>query len=340
MSATVTPNYSHGRRKFGRPPKVHHWDIACDECPGVNLRPSRFWEPKKRLLEIAAEHNRVAHPVLSALDGAQPTGDGMRDFRAIIKEAQALHRPVKRFALFSGGNDSGVMTHAVWMAGLIDAAVHINTGTGIPQTRTFVGDFCERYAIPLLEYHPPISYRDLVLKYGFPGPGAHGFMYNYLKERCVDQLVREHKSHSRSRIMLITGVRLSESKRRMGHVVPIAQFKRRPCSIWVAPLLDWTKDDLAAYRAAHGVPESEVAALLHMSGECLCGAFAHPDEIKDLEAFYPETAARIHSLEVEVAAVGKHAVWGTAPGKERRRAAPGILCSDCAPTDVLAGGAK
>jgi hypothetical protein len=72
----------------------------------------------------------------------------------------------------------------------------------------------------------------------------------------------------------------------------------------------------------------------------LCGAFAHPDEIKDLEAFYPETAARIHSLEVEVAAVGKHAVWGTAPGKERRRAAPGILCSDCAPTDVLAGGAK
>ena len=62
MSATVTPNYSHGRRKFGRPPKVHHWDIACDECPGVNLRPSRFWEPKKRLLEIAAEHNRVAHP--------------------------------------------------------------------------------------------------------------------------------------------------------------------------------------------------------------------------------------------------------------------------------------
>jgi hypothetical protein len=71
MSATVTPNYSHGRRKFGRPPKVHHWDIACDECPGVNLRPSRFWEPKKRLLEIAAEHNRVAHPVLSALDGAQ-----------------------------------------------------------------------------------------------------------------------------------------------------------------------------------------------------------------------------------------------------------------------------
>ena len=86
MSATVTPNYSHGRRKFGRPPKVHHWDIACDECPGVNLRPSRFWEPKKRLLEIAAEHNRVAHPVLSALDGAA---------RLALPDREMLRRPAR-----------------------------------------------------------------------------------------------------------------------------------------------------------------------------------------------------------------------------------------------------
>ena len=130
----------------------------------------------------------------------------MRDFRAIIKEAQELHKCSKRFVLFSGGNDSAATLHAIWTAGLADAAVHINTGTGIPETRKFVGEFCERYGVPLLEYFPPISYRELVLKHGFPGPGAHGFMYNFLKERCVDALIRDHKKNRRDRIMLITGV--------------------------------------------------------------------------------------------------------------------------------------
>ena len=67
------------------------------------------------------------------------------------------------------------------------------------------------------------------------------------------------------------------------------------------------------------------------SGECLCGSFAHPDEIKDLEAFYPVVARRIHALEDEVREAGKHAVWGTRPPGKRRRSnkAPGMLCVGC-----------
>lgn len=215
----------------------------------------------------------------------------------------------------------------MWTAGLCDAAVHINTGTGIPETRKFVGEFCERYGIPLLEYFPPVPYREIVLKHGFPGPGGHRFMYVWLKERALGQLVREHKTKWNDRIMLITGVRLSESKRRMGHVEPIVRQKAK---LWVAPILDWTSDDLRAYREENGVPESEVAALLHMSGECLCGAFAHPDEIKDLEAFYPVVAARIHALEVEAEAAGVHCVWGTRPpGKRKAADAAGMLCTGC-----------
>lgn len=258
------------------------------------------------------------------------------NYIAIVREAVSFYDPIKRFGLLSGGDDSAATVHALWMAGLIDAAVHINTGTGIPQTRKFVIDFCGSYAIPLLEYHPPVSYREIVLKEGFPGPGAHAYMYNRLKELCVDALVRDHKIKRSDRILLLTGVRSSESRRRMGHVQAIAQFDRRPCSIWVAPLMDWTKDDLAAYRATHGVPQSEVSALLHMSGECLCGAYAHPEEIKDIEAFYPNVARRIHALENEVRAAGKHCVWGTAPPKDRRKNnTPNmILCSDCEQMEV------
>lgn len=59
--ASVWPVYSNGRRKFGRPPAVHHWEIGCELCPDLDLRPSPFWEPKKKLLAIAAAHNTEMH---------------------------------------------------------------------------------------------------------------------------------------------------------------------------------------------------------------------------------------------------------------------------------------
>jgi 3'-phosphoadenosine 5'-phosphosulfate sulfotransferase (PAPS reductase)/FAD synthetase len=215
----------------------------------------------------------------------------IRDFRQISLDAERLYKPVIRYGMFSGGDDSAIAIHALWEARLIDAAVHINTGIGIPQTRDFVRDYCRGYRIPLIEKHPPkMTYRELVLKFGFPGPGMHNLPYRILKELAVDELVREAKTKRTDRVALLTGVRLSESTRRMGYVEPITVKERRPCQVWVAPMADWTSDDLAAYRAKHRVPQSEVAALLHMSGECLCGAFARPEEIKDLEAFYPDVA--------------------------------------------------
>jgi 3'-phosphoadenosine 5'-phosphosulfate sulfotransferase (PAPS reductase)/FAD synthetase len=249
----------------------------------------------------------------------------VRDFREIVNRAIAEHEPVARVVLFSGGNDSAGLLHLLWHAGFVDYAAHVNTGIGIPQTRDFVFDFCRTYGIPLKEYHPKLSYRELVLTYGFPGPGAHALPYRYLKERVFDQIVREAKTGWFSRVMLLTGVRLEESNRRKKNVVDI---ERDGCAVWVAPILDWTKDDLRAYREANGVPESEVAALLHMSGECLCGAFAHKDEIKDLEAFYPEVARRIHALEDDVRAAGqKRCVWGVNSGQRRSRGGRG--CTKC-----------
>jgi 3'-phosphoadenosine 5'-phosphosulfate sulfotransferase (PAPS reductase)/FAD synthetase len=237
------------------------------------------------------------------------------------------HRPVARFALFSGGNDSAATTHFLWTRGLCDAAVHINTTIGIPETRAFVRAFCTRYGIPLIEKTAPVPYDEIVLEHGFPGPGSHRFMYVRLKERCLDELVRETKRRWNDRVLLLTGVRSSESSRRMGFVQPVVRQKTR---VWCAPLLDWTNDDLYAYRKEHDVPESEVAALLHMSGECLCGAFARPGEIGDLEAFYPDTARRIHELEKRVSAAGKHAMWGVRPPRDHGMdALPGFLCAGC-----------
>lgn len=253
---------------------------------------------------------------------------------ALIKQAheiidQALDQePASHvFALFSGGHDSLCSTHVTSLHPAFSGAVHINTTIGIEETRQFVRFTSDQYGWGLREYRPPVSYREIVLKHGFPGPGGHLFMYTRLKERCIDQLVREHKARWKDRVGLVTGVRLSESSRRMGHVEPI---QRKGAKLWIAPILYWTDADKASYMERYKLPRNRVVDTICMSGECLCGAFAHKEERFELRTYFPETEAVITALEQEAEAAGVHAKWGTRP--PNRRAKPtmgGMLCSDC-----------
>jgi 3'-phosphoadenosine 5'-phosphosulfate sulfotransferase (PAPS reductase)/FAD synthetase len=253
---------------------------------------------------------------------------------SIILRAVEKYRPVRAYALFSGGHDSLCAAH-VAAAVLADTplwggCVHVNTGIGVEQTRQFVRDTCARQGWPLREMHPPVSYEEVVLRWGFPGPAGHTLVYNRLKERCLRRLVRETKSaYGRSQswarrkqsrydqVMLVTGVRRQESARRMGYIVP---HQTEGSRLWVAPLVDWTEEDKRAYLAGCALPRNDVCDVLCMSGECCCGAFARPGEIKMLEQFYPDTARHIHALERKAEAAGVHAVWGTRPPGNRRPA--------------------
>lgn len=244
----------------------------------------------------------------------------IEDAYGVLDEAEATHRPVARYALFSGGHDS-LTTCSVAMAWACEMhhdmeVAHINTGIGIPQTTEFVRETCAEQGWPLREFTPPVSYDEIVLEHGFPGPAGHGLMYQRLKERCLRQLVREAKSEVGDRVMLCTGVRSEESQRRMRHV---ERVQREGAQVWAAALWNWTKVDCAREMARRGLRRNEVVDKIHMSGECLCGAFAKPGEIKELELWYPEVAARIHSLEEKVAAKGLRGyVWGTRPPRVHR----------------------
>lgn len=91
----------------------------------------------------------------------------------------------------------------------------------------------------------------------------------------------------------------------------------------------WTELDLNTYRALHDVPRNPVADLIHMSGECLCGAFAKPGELDEIGYWFPETKAEIEALEVEVRAAGhREAIckWGHGQGSPSKA---GPLCSSC-----------
>lgn len=230
----------------------------------------------------------------------------LKTMNAAISE----HKPVRIFAMFSGGNDSMVSTHFAMSNGAHEV-LHVNTGIGVPQTREFVRETCKVFGWPLREEHPPEkTYREMVLEFGFPGSHGHRFSYSWLKQRALEKVVRETKTKMKDRVMLVTGVRNLESARRMGYVEPVV---RKGATVWVAPMFSFSKLDLHAYRTAHKLPMSEVAKNLGMSGECLCGSFASPGEFERIERFYPEVAQEIRQLEIEAKAAGKPHAWGQDP---------------------------
>ncbi len=259
----------------------------------------------------------------------------------IIRTAMADYHPRCVFALFSGGHDSLAATHFAMCRGYAEAVVHLATGTGIPQTYQFVQETCHTHHWPLYVYRPPLDeatgmegaqYRDFVLREGFPGPGGHRYPYVLLKERAIEQLIRDHKRHRTDRIMLINGARKQESRRRMAHAVNRRKQKAR---IGVAPLVDWSTDDRDDYLEQHGLQRNLVSDLLHISGECLCGAFARPGELNEIACWFPEVANRIKQLQVEAKCAGVHSRWGTRRPDYFKRKRHGQLelafplCSSC-----------
>ena len=242
--------------------------------------------------------------------------DPVKRSARILDVAIRRHKPVKVFAMFSGGHDSMCVAHVASQRPEFSGCVHINTGIGIERTREYVRKVCKDFGWPLLEYRAvdhDQDYDEIVREFGFPGPFAHRFMYIKLKERCVMSLTRDHKKKRLDRVMCVTGVRRAESKRRMGSIQTI---KRDGARVWVAPLVDWTSKTKNEYMKHHDLPRNEVVDLLHMSGECLCGAFARPNELEEIKLWFPKEYQRIKNLEKQAEKRGLHCVWGTPPPNE------------------------
>jgi 3'-phosphoadenosine 5'-phosphosulfate sulfotransferase (PAPS reductase)/FAD synthetase len=251
---------------------------------------------------------------------------------SVLDDAVTEHRSSHVFALFSGGHDSLCSTALAADHPAFTAAVHINTGIGIPETRDFVRETCRVQGWPLIEMHPDAkTYRDLVREKGMPGgPKAHNTTYYWLKQRQVRRLVREHKQHPKDRIALVTGIRLSESARRMGAGLSV-HVRRSGAQVWVNPILEWRKADCHDFMDARELPRNPVVDLLHRSGECLCGALAHYSEIREIELWYPAAAAEIHACERLAASFGHlEDLWAGRLTVNRHQQRMSLeLCSSC-----------
>ncbi len=148
-------------------------------------------------------------------------------------------------------------------------------------------------------------------------------------------------------IVYLAGMRWSESDRRFRTA---QEIDVDGAVVWCSPIVHWTEGHIREYTERHrctldhehaehmlchdgALPLNEVTVHLHMSAECLCGAFAAEGEIAGLEVFYPEHATWLHALEDEAAACGiprEWCTWGWGAGRERPSKV-GRLCSSCQP---------
>jgi 3'-phosphoadenosine 5'-phosphosulfate sulfotransferase (PAPS reductase)/FAD synthetase len=242
-----------------------------------------------------------------------------------VAHAIEYHDPRKVFVLSSGGNDSMTLLHyAMSQEWEFDGVVHVNTGTGVCEggrflTTDFLYEVCALWNLPLRVLHPPKSFEEVFLDQpiidGLPGPGMHHIAYNRLKERALRVFVAEQKVHWLDRIMFLTGIREDESTIRMGYQESI--IDRVGAQVWVNPIYRWSNEEMAAYRAEHNIPENPVSQHLHMSGECLCGSFARPGELDEIEFFFPDTAARIKGWQATAAERGlTYRTWGERRGND------------------------
>jgi len=206
-------------------------------------------------------------------------------------------RPVEHIGMFSGGKDSLVACHYAD----VQEVIYCKTGIGLPENEQFVAEQCAKYGWKLHVLTPKEgnSYEDFIERFGFPKPRIHAAVMSYLKWFPLRKWARENAHRN---IVFVTGRRSKESKRRMqvtgrekskgGELVKVE--KNITC---YAPLLDWSTEQVWRYIKENNMDVCPVYQTLHLSGDCLCGAFAGIGESDLIATFYPQMAERIKTLE-------------------------------------------
>jgi len=219
-----------------------------------------------------------------------------------LAEAIGQYQPDEVFVGFSGGTDS-LLAADLTMQLIPDAKIfHANTGIGLSKTREYVRSYCKKRDWELVEIRAKEDcgqdYEQMVLGHGFPGPSQHQMMYIRLKERCTEELHRRYKEKRGNKIMLVTGIRHDESKNRAGYKNKL--ITKIGGVIWVNAYYHFSKQYKHDWIEQRGLKVNPVHKVIGMSGECLCGAYAHDGEPDLIRLVEPETAEYIEELQERV----------------------------------------
>jgi len=263
----------------------------------------------------------------------------MRSYKDIINDAIAEYTPIHCLLMFSGGHDSLVSTHvcATYLKSreIPFSVYHGDTSIGIKETQDFVRETCEAngWELNIRRPEPGQEYEDIVEKHGFPGAPGHGIMYRRLKERPLRKFVTHELKmapKSRENVLLLTGIRKSESLIRMGYDREISKDGSR---VWVSPIFWWSKKECEKYISFNKLKRNPVKDKICISGECLCGAFGSNEELAEIKASYPAAYQKIAAIHEKAKANGKPWPWSCGPNEWYRNHPPGqldmFMCVGC-----------
>lgn len=221
----------------------------------------------------------------------------VRNAKSTIQRAVDKYKINALVSLFSGGEDSMLVTHIASQHSLFVGCIHIDTKTS-PLSQIASNEAITKMDAMEWDYiveSPFTTFAQLIAKYGMPGPSTHNMTYQYLKGRPIDEAKKawnarltqqwsdQNSQHwgQKPRIGFITGIRADESSRRAKVLLAV---KLRGTA-WISPILPFSRADRAEYLTRNGVNQIYKSSRDGL-GECNCGAFAKPGEADIKDTFF------------------------------------------------------
>jgi len=226
----------------------------------------------------------------------------------------------KVYGLCSGGKDSMsacAVAHEIRPLDgivLVDTTIVARNGDDKP-SYIAAKNFAKELGVPFIcikpletlkkgfEYVPCVGkygtgkvFENYCKEYGFPHANLHNQVFRFLKKKALVGFVMSI-TKQKERVAFISGVRGKESKRRLDNAQLIGIDEDTPRIVWIAPIYYWTTEQAYAFVKEHNYRLSESYTALHLSGDCLCGAYADKTETFLLKQFYPDTAKQIADIE-------------------------------------------
>lgn len=228
---------------------------------------------------------------------------------------------MKLIGLFSGGKDSLTACHYLWKQGKLNEVLYCKTGIGLKENVDYVKETCEKYGwkLNIVEPKENETYEDFVRKFGFPHQGMHSAIMGYLKWHPLRKFAKGKD------ITYVSGRRRKESRRRMGKVK--TEYETTENIRFYAPLIDWSDAQVWQYIKDNNLVRCPVYETLHMSGDCLCGAFSELGESELIATFHNYMAERIKDLELKYG--GQWGNTSSMTGALQQDKIVNYMCSDC-----------
>lgn len=248
-----------------------------------------------------------------------------------LRQARRILAPLEKegvntwIALMSGGKDSLVAAHVMHRLGRLHGVVFVDTTIGLRETREFVERTCGEFGWSLHVVTPKTCYEDFVMKYGFPKAPLHSAVMRELKWKPLRTYFRQHAD--RKHLAFVSGTRRLESRRRFRLARPTS---RSDGMAFAAPIFEIPTEEVWKYIDQHSLPLNPVYQTLHLSGDCLCGAYSRRSEAGLIAAFHPEIARKIRDLEARCHKV-KYNTWGNGPSMAAAVASKEeqLVCGEC-----------